>query len=74
MTSKTNGLGEKVLVALIAAPAVGVLMGGVYSMPAIRVTGGRDPNLERFGMVHALALLAVFLLAMATRRGIVRGP
>jgi len=107
-----------VVAALIAAPVVGFLMGGIYSLPAIRITRGREPwlsillsvglagtvfglgfllgvpvtygtgvwvlsiglllatrkslggldqNLERFGMVHALALLITFLIAVVLR-------
>lgn len=94
----------------IGVPVVGILMGGIYSLPAMRVTDGRDPaytlllsaglsitviglgilgdlslplllgawacamlvltirrifgkldhNVERFGMVHALALIGMF--------------
>jgi hypothetical protein len=28
---------------LIAVPVLGVLMGGIYSLPAMRVTSGREP-------------------------------
>jgi len=31
------------LIVLIAVPVLGVLMGGVYSVPAMRVTSCRDP-------------------------------
>ena len=103
-------LQETFLLILIAGPVLGLLLGGVYSYPAIRFTKGREPwlslllavglsitvfglglaanvpvpylgvvwvvalllllvarrvygtldhNLERFGMVHAVALVAI---------------
>jgi len=111
---------ETVAVALIAAPVVGLFMGGIYSVPAIRLTRGHEPllsillsaglavtvfgvgyvlnvplvysagiwllsiglllatrkyvgvldyNLERFGKVHALALLITFLVAVVLMPG-----
>jgi len=111
---------ETLAVALIAAPVVGLFMGGIYSLPAIRLTRGREPglsillsvglavtvfglgfmlsvplvfragiwllsiglllatrkyvgvldhNLERFGKVHALALLITFLVAVVLKPG-----
>jgi hypothetical protein len=111
---------ETVVLALIAAPVVGLFMGGIYSLPAIRLTRGREPglsillsvglavtvfglgyalgvalvfragiwllsiglllatrkyvgaldhNLERFGKVHALALLITFLAAVVLKPG-----
>lgn len=106
------------LTLVIGVPVVGILMGGVYSLPAMHVTGGRDPaytlllsvglsltiigmgfagglsqllilgawafamslllvrrmlgkldqNVERFGLVHALALVGMFWLIMITGR------
>ncbi len=105
----------------IAIPVLGLLMGGVYSMPAMRICKGRDPwlslllsgglavtifglgyltdtptlfsaaawgfslillllarrlhgtldgNLERFGLVHAAALVIALLLSFLTEHGI----
>ncbi len=34
---------ELVLVVVFGVPVVGLLMGGVYSIPASRLTGARDP-------------------------------
>lgn len=31
------------LTLVIGVPVVGILMGGIYSLPAMRVTGSRDP-------------------------------
>ena len=107
-------LTETLLIALVAVPLVGILMGGVYSLPAMKLTKERDPgltvllsiglgfsifgigtvspapvsylaiawafslvllllarwfygslghSLERFGVVHATALLIVTLLS-----------
>lgn len=123
MRLDTNKLAETVALVLLAVPVVGLFMGGVYSMPAISVTRGREPwlsmllsvglgvtvfglgllldvpliylgtiwaiaialllvaratlgsidhNLERFGIVHALAALITFFVAMVTRHGISR--
>lgn len=113
-----NLKGEKpidiLLLLFLSVPVVGLFMGGLYSWPAIRITGGREPwlslllglglaitvfglglpadaprvylaatwflslgllvvqgrmgslshNLERFGMVHALALILTFNVMM----------
>lgn len=115
--SKTGRLLENIAVLGIALPVVGLLMGGIYSMPAMRVCKGReawlsvslsiglaitvfglgylagtpilfsvgawsfsiilllvarrlygtlDGKLERFGLVHATALLVAFVLAALT--------
>jgi hypothetical protein len=107
----------------IGVPVVGLLMGGIYSMPAMRLCKGREPwlsvllsfglaitvfglgylgetpvlfsvgawgfsvvlllvarrlygtldgNLERFGLVHATALLTAFALVAFTAHGISR--
>ena len=107
----------------VGVPVVGLLMGGIYSVPAMRVCKGREPwlsvsssiglaitvfglvyltdtpilfssgawafsvillliarrlhgtldgNLERFGLVHAAALLTAFALAALTAHGISR--
>lgn len=123
LKSKTKKLSDTVTVVLFAVPVLGLLMGGVYSMPAIHFTRGREPwlsillsvglavtvfgvgsvlhvplvylaviwvftiglllgarallgsldhNLERFGMVHALALLITFVVSMVTKHGISR--
>jgi hypothetical protein len=120
LKSKTNKLSDTVTVVLFAVPVLGLLMGGVYSMPAIHFTRGREPwlsillsvglavtvfgvgsvlhvplaylaiiwvftiglllgarallgsldhNLERFGMVHGLALFITFLVSMVTKHG-----
>src|SRR3990172_10214365 len=106
---KATKLQDALLLILVAGPVVGLLLGGIYSWPAIQLTKGREPwltlllaaglaitvfgigqasdaslflvcggwmlavflllvvrrvqgapdhNLERFGMVHALALIA----------------
>ena len=31
------------LIYLIAVPVIGLLMGGIYSLPAMRITNGREP-------------------------------
>ena len=123
LKSKTYKLSDTVTVILFAVPVLGLLMGGVYSMPAIHFTRGREPwlsillsvglavtvfgvgfvldvplvylaviwvftiglllaarallgsldhNLERFGMVHGLALLITFLVSMVTKHAISR--
>lgn len=112
-------LGEAFLLIGIAGPVVGLLLGGVYSWPAIHFTKGREPwlslllaiglsvtvfglglaaqvpvlyltivflvvlvllllarrfqgafdhNLERFGMVHAVALFATIAAIYFTTR------
>ena len=112
-------LQEAFLLIGIAGPVVGLLLGGVYSWPAIHFTKGREPwlslllavglsvtifglglaaqvpvlyltivflvvlvllllarrfcgafdhNLERFGMVHAVALLATIAVIFFTTR------
>ena len=121
--SKASRLFENITVLGIAVPVVGLLMGGIYSMPAMHVCKGREPwlsmllsiglaitvfglgyltdtpilfsigawgfsvilllvarrhhgtldgNLERFGLVHATALLITFALAALTAHGISR--
>jgi len=121
--SKASKVFESVAVFGIGVPVVGLLMGGIYSMPAMRVCKGREPwlsvslsiglaitvfglgyvadtpilfsigawsfsvilllvarrlhgtldgNLERFGLVHAVALLIAFVLAALTAHGISR--
>jgi hypothetical protein len=34
---------HEALVIIVGVPVVGILMGGAYSLPAIRITKGRDP-------------------------------
>lgn len=119
-TAPGTSLLESVLIALIAVPVLGILMGGVYSVPAMRVAGKRpwllfallggglavttsalalawstplpwvllqlpvlavalllqhrsygtlDGNLERFGLVHGLALNLGCVLGMLNRFG-----
>ena len=121
--SKANKVFENVAALGIGVPVVGLLMGGIYSMPAMHVCKGREPwlsvslsiglaitvfglgyltdtlilfsvgawgfsvilllvarrlygtldgNLERFGLVHAAALLIAFVLALLTAHGISR--
>jgi hypothetical protein len=121
--SKASKVFETVALVGIAVPVVGLLMGGIYSMPAMRLCKGREPwlsvllsfglaitvfglgylvetpilfstggwgfsvilllvarrlygtldgNLERFGLVHAFALLTTFVLAALTGYGISR--
>jgi len=118
--SKARKVFENIAVFGIAIPVVGLLMGGIYSMPAMRLCKGREPwlsvllsiglattvfglgylgetpvlfstagwsfslilllvtrrlhgtldgNLERFGLVHAVALLTAFALAALTAHG-----
>jgi hypothetical protein len=118
--SKVSKVLENFALYGIAIPVVGLLMGGIYSMPAMRVWKGREPwlsatlsiglavtvfglgyladtpilysigawgfsvillfvarrlhgtldgNLERFGLVHASALLIAFALAALTAHG-----
>jgi hypothetical protein len=118
---KTGKVIEAFAVYGIAVPVLGLLMGGIYSMPAMHLCKGREPwlslslslglavtvfglgylgdtpvilsaagwglsvillllarrlygsldgKLERFGLVHASALLIVFGLAALTRAGI----
>ena len=113
--SKAGKVFETVVIVGLAAPVVGLLMGGIYSMPAMRLCKGREPwlsallacglaltvfgigylvetpilfstggwilsvvlllvarrlhgaldgNLERFGLVHAPALMVAFVLAV----------
>jgi hypothetical protein len=117
---RSGSLGETVAIYALAIPVVGLLMGGIYSLPAMRACRGKDRcltvllagalavtifglgrlagtpvaysaggwvvslvfllakrrmhgsldgNVERFGVVHAFALLIVFALAMFTRNG-----
>ena len=112
---------ENVAVFGLAIPVLGLLMGGIYSMPAMRICQGREPwltlslgiglavtvfglgyltdtpmlcsaaawglslillllarrlhgtldgNLERFGLVHAAALLMALLLSVLIEHGI----
>ena len=119
--SKTSKVLENAAVFGIGVPVVGLLMGGIYSMPAMQVCKGREPcfsvslsiglaitvfglgylsdtpilfstgawgftvillliarrlygtldgNLERFGLVHAIALLIAFALATLAAHGI----
>jgi hypothetical protein len=121
--SRASKVFETVALIGIAVPVVGLLMGGIYSMPAMRLCKGREPwlsvslsiglaitvfglgyladtpilfsigawsfsvilllvvrrlhgtldgNLERFGLVHATALLIAFALAALTAHGISR--
>jgi hypothetical protein len=121
--SKASNVFEKLALFGVAVPIVGLLMGGVYSIPAMRVCKGREPwlsvslsiglaitvfglgyladtpilfsigawgfsvilllvirhlygtldgNLERFGLVHAAALLIAVVLAALTAHGISR--
>lgn len=121
--SKTGKVFDTVVLVGIAVPVVGLLMGGMYSMPAIRLSKGHDPwlsvllscglaitvfglgyladtpillstggwlfafislllarrhygtldgNLERFGLVHALALLIAIALAVLTSHEVSR--
>jgi hypothetical protein len=122
--SKTTKAFENVALFGIAIPVVGLLMGGIYSIPAMRLCKGREPwfsmslsfglvvtvfglgylvgtpvlfsvgawgfsvvlllvarrlhgtldgNLERFGLVHAAALLTAFGLAALTAHRMDRG-
>lgn len=43
MTSKLHDLGRTLAYGLLAVPIVGVLLGGVYSWPAAKLTNGREP-------------------------------
>lgn len=121
--SKASKVLENLALFGVGVPVVGLLMGGIYSMPAMRVCKGREPwlsvslsiglaitvfglgyladtpilfssaawgfsvilllvarrlhgtldgNLERFGLVHAAALLTAFALAALTAHGISR--
>ena len=119
MDSKVEKAIETTIVMLIGIPVVGLLMGGIYSLPAIRLSKGREPwlsgllsiglaitvfgvgflgdtpvslsvgawlisivllelarrshgtldgNLERFGLVHASALMIAFLLSVVVTK------
>lgn len=119
--SKAGKVFENLIAFAIGVPVVGLLMGGIYSVPAMRVCKGREPwlsvslsiglaitvfglgyladtpilfsigvwvfsvilllvarrlhgtldgNLERFGLVHATALLTAFVVAALTAYGI----
>jgi len=119
--SKASKVLENFAVFGVAVPVVGLLMGGIYSMPAMHVCKGREPclsvllsiglaitvlglgyladtpiafsvggwgfslvllhaarrfhgtldgNLERFGLVHAAALMTALVLAALTGHGI----
>lgn len=121
--SKVSRVLETVAVFGVGVPVVGVLMGGVYSIPAMSLCKGREPwlsvllsvglamttfglgylggtplllstgawsfsvvlllvarrlygtldgNVERFGLVHAVALVIAFVLAALTAHGISR--
>ena len=121
--SKASKVLENAAVFGIGVPVVGLLMGGIYSLPAMRVCKGREPwlsvslsiglaitvfglghlsdtpilfsigawgfsvillliarrlygtldgNVERFGLVHATALLIAFALATLAAHGISR--
>ena len=50
-----TGLGEYVAVVLLAVPVLGVLMGGVYSIPAGFVTKNREPYFTGCLMIGLLA-------------------
>ena len=113
--SKAAKVFETIVIVGLAVPVLGLLMGGIYSMPAMRLCKGREPwlsvllacglgitvfgigylaetpilfsiggwifsvilllvarhlhgtldgNLERFGLVHAPALMVAFVLAV----------
>jgi hypothetical protein len=119
--SKTGKVFESVAVFGVGVPVVGLLMGGIYSVPAMSLCKDREPwlsvllslglaitvfglgylsqtpillstgawnfsvvlllvarrsygaldgNLERFGLVHAVALLIAFVLAALSAHGI----
>jgi hypothetical protein len=123
MESKVNKVLETVVVFGVGLPVVGLLMGGIYSMPAMSLCKGREPwlsallsfglamtifglghlaetpillstgawgfcvmlllvmrrlygnlndNLERFGLVHAAALVIAVVLAALPAHGISR--
>lgn len=119
--SKASKVFEAAVVYGVGLPVIGVLMGGIYSVPAMRLCKDREPwlsvllsiglavtsfglgylgetpvllsaggwvlsvmlllvarrlygslhdNLERFGLVHAVALLIAVVLAAVTAHGI----
>lgn len=43
MTSKLRDVGQTILFGSFAVPIVGLLLGAVYSWPAVTVTKGREP-------------------------------
>ena len=57
---------QNTFIVLIAVPVLGILMGGVYSVPAMRVTNCRDPW---FTMLLA-AGLSVTIVAIAIGCGL----
>lgn len=74
MTAPTPGhRAREALLLCLAVPFLGILFGGVYSTPAIRLSRGRDPWLSLLllsGVVHlfALVLVAFARAAMLVQR------
>ena len=68
MKHRTAQLQETLLLILIAGPVVGLLLGGVYSWPAIRMTKGREPWLS-FLLAAGLSV-TVFGLGLAAQASV----
>lgn len=43
MKSKKQQLHENIMLAIIAVPLLGILLGGIYTYPAMKITKERDP-------------------------------
>jgi len=60
--AKSGRVAEWLVTYGIGVPVVGLLMGGIYSLPAIRVCKGRDPWLT--GTLAAALAITVFGLGL----------
>ena len=51
----SSKIGETLIVSVVALPVLGILMGGVYSVPLMKLTRQRDPWLT-ISLCGALAI------------------
>lgn len=69
MKLDTKKLADTLLVPLVYVTGIWLLCVGLLLASRI-LLGGFEHNLERFGMIHILALLITFAVAFITNRGI----